>query len=95
MRLQNSTIFSFLDLRSEYHHIGLTPEVKPKTAFATKSRKWHWNVAPFRICSLQGVIYYLMSQILSGLNFCFAYLDDILIYGTSWDEHLQHLQLFL
>ena len=35
-RLQNCTIFFSIDLRSGYHHIGLTPEAKPKTAFATK-----------------------------------------------------------
>ena len=41
VRLQNCTIFPSLDLISGYHHIGLTPEAKPKTAFATTSGKWH------------------------------------------------------
>ena len=59
-RLQNCTIFSSSDLRSGYHHIGLTPEAKLKTAFATTSGNWHWNVAPFGICSLPGVYCYLM-----------------------------------
>ena len=35
-----------------------------------------------------------MSQILSGLDFCFTYLDDILIYSASWEEHLQHFETF-
>ena len=48
-------IFFLLDLRSGYDHIGPTPEAKPKTASATTSRKWHWNVVPFRICSLPDV----------------------------------------
>ena len=91
-RLQNCKMFSSLDLRSGYHHIGLTPKAKPRTTFVTTSRKWHWNMAPFEICSLPGVICYLMSQVLSGLDFCFVYLDNILIYSTSWEEQLQHLE---
>ena len=51
-RLWNCKIFSSWDLRSGYHLIGLTPKVKPNTAFATRSGKWHWNVAPFRICPI-------------------------------------------
>ena len=94
-RLQKCKLFSSLDLRSGYHHIGLTPEVKPKMAFATTNGKWHWNVAPFGICSLPGILCYLMSQISSCLNFCFMYLNDILIYSISWEEYLQHLQIFL
>ena len=62
-------------------------ETKPKTAFAKTSGKWHWKVAPFSICWLSGLFCYLMSQVLSGLDFCFAYLDDILVYSTSWKEH--------
>ena len=75
-RLQKCTIFSSLGLRSDYYHISLTPEAKPKTAYAKTYCKWYWNMDPFGICSLPGVSCYLMSQVLSGLDFCFAYLDD-------------------
>ena len=92
-RLQKCTASSSLDLRSGYHHIGLTPEAEAKTAFATTSSKCHWNLAPFGICSLPGAFCYLMSQVLSGLNFCFAYLHDILVSSMSWKEHLQHLEM--
>ena len=34
-----------------------------------------------------------MSQVISGFDFCFAYLDDILVYSTSWKEHLQHFEM--
>ena len=91
-RVQNCTIFSSLGLMLGYHHIGSTPEAKLKTAFATTSGKWHWNMTPFGICSLPGVFCYLMLQVLSGLDFCFAYLSGILIYSTSWKEHLHHFE---
>ena len=74
-----TTIFSSLDLRSGYHHISLTPEAKLKTSFATTSDTWYRNMASFSICSLPGVFCYLMLQVLSGLDFFFVYLDDILI----------------
>ena len=77
-RLQNCKIFSSLDLRSGYH-IVLTSKVKHTRAFATTSGKGHYNVALFKICSSPGVLCYLMSQVLSGLDFCFAYLDDIIM----------------
>ena len=47
---------------------------------------------PPGICSVPGVFCYSMSQVLTGLDFCFTCLDDILVYSTSWKEHLQHLE---
>ena len=85
--LQRFTIFSSLHVSSGYHHISLTPEAKPKTTFATPSGKWYWNMVVFDICLLPGVFCYLVSQVLSGLYFCFASLDDILFYSASWKEH--------
>ena len=66
---------------------------KAKTTFATTSGKWHWNVAPFCICLLPCVFCYLILQVLSVLDFCFVNLDNILVYSTSWKEHLQHLEM--
>ena len=79
-RLQKCTISSSLYLLSGYHHIRLTLEAKPKTAFST-SGKWHWNVAPLSICSLPDVFCYHMTQVLSGLDFCSVYLVGILVYS--------------
>ena len=92
-QLWKCKLFFSLDQRSGYHHIPLIPEVKVKTAFVTTNGTWHWNIAQFGICSLPAIFCYLMSQVLSGLDFCFAYPDDIFICSTSWEEHLQHLQI--
>ena len=81
-RLGNCKIFSSLDLHSGYHHIGIKPEARPKTAFASRSGKWYWNITPFSICSLPRIFSYLMSEVLKDLDFCFTYLDDILIFSS-------------
>ena len=82
-RLQNYTIFSSLDLRSGYHHISSTSEAKPKTDFATNG-EWHWNIAPFGICSLPDVFCYLyVAGIVWFWIFVLCNLDDILAYSAS------------
>ena len=48
-RLEGCKYFSILDLRSGYHHIGLSEQSKPLTAFTTHSDKFQWNVLPFGI----------------------------------------------
>ena len=92
-RLGNCRILSSLDLHSRYHHTGIKPEARPKITFATMSGKWYWNIMPFGICSLPIIFSYLRSEVLKDLDFCFTYLDDILIYSPSWEEHINHLSL--
>ena len=58
-----------------------TPKAKPETASLTTNRKWHWNVQ-FGICSSPGIFCYLMSKVLSGLNF---------LLPISWEHiNIQH-----
>ena len=47
----------------------------------------------FWVCSLCGIFLYFMSEVLKDLNFCFTYLDDILIFSPSWEEHTNHIPL--
>ena len=84
--------FSSLDLCSGYYHISLTEEAKKKTAFVTMDGKYQWNVVPFGLATTVSIFQYLMSKVSTGLNhFAFTYLDDVLIFSNSWEEHLQHL----
>ena len=54
--------------------------------------KYQWNVVPFSLATAVSTFQYLMSKVLTGLNhFAFTYLDDILIFSKSCEEHLQHL----
>ena len=58
-------------------------------AFVTEDSKHQWNVVPFSLASAVSTFLYLLSQVLTGLNhFAFTYLDDVLIFSNSWEEHL-------
>ena len=91
-KLHGAKAFTTLDLCSGYYHIGLTDAVKPKTAFVTLHGKWHFNMVPFSLAQVPSYFQQLMNQVLQGLDFAIAYLDDIVIFSNNELEHLQHLE---
>ena len=91
-KLCGTKIFSMLDLCSGYYHIGPTDAVKLKTAFVTPHGKWHFNMVPFGLAQAPSYFQQLMNQVLQGLDFAIAYLDDIVIFSNNELEHLQHLE---
>ena len=61
-------------------------------AFITADGKYQWNVVPFGLATAVSTFQYLMSTVLTGLkNFTFTYLDDILVFPETYDDHLHHL----
>ena len=69
-------------------------KAKKHTAFSTPSGgTYQFNVMPFGLKGAPGTFQRLMSQeVLAGLqDMCRVYLDDVIIYSQSWEEHLQHL----
>ena len=92
-QLNKCKYFSFLDLHSGYYHISLTEEAK-KTAFITADGKYQWNVVPFGLATTVSTFQYLMSTVLTGLNsFAFTYLDDVLVFLETYNDHLHHLNV--
>jgi transposase InsO family protein len=89
-RLNGSQIFSKLDLRSGYFQVPLATEERDKTAFITPDGLWHFNRLPQGLKNSPSVFQRLMNQTLGSLRWdvCLAYLDDIIIYSNSFDQHL-------
>ena len=90
-KLKGYKVFSSLDLRSGYYHIGLTDSAKPKSAFVLSSLGKHqFNRVPFR----QAPAYFqkLINDVLKGCDFAMGYLEDTIIYSKSEKEHLEHLE---
>ena len=84
--------FSSLDLHSGYYDISLTEEAMKKTAFVTADGKYQWNIVPFRLATAVSIFQYLMSKVLSGLSdSAFTYLDDVLVFSETYDNHIHHL----
>ena len=92
-RLEGCKYFSILDLRSGYHHIGLTEESKPLTAFTTHSGKFQWNVLPFCIgIGVQTFSFVINKAIGHCSDFAANYLDDIIVFSRTAEEHMLHLE---
>ena len=92
-KLKGYKIFSSLDLRSGYYHIGLTDSAKPKSAFILSSLgKYQFNRVPFGLAQAPAYFQKLINDVLRGCNFTMGYLDDIIIYSRSEQEHLEHLE---
>ena len=94
-QLQGSKIFSALDMRSGYFHIELSEEAKPKTAFVPggpHGSKYQFNRCPFGLSQAPTYFQRLVHEVLRGLPFTFGYLDDILIFSSGVEAHLEHLR---
>ena len=93
--------FSTLDLAAGYWQIKMHPESREKTAFATTQGLFEFQVMPFGLTNAPAVFQRLMQRVLMGVNppqgpdFVSVYIDDILIFSESIEDHLQHLQLVL
>ena len=92
-KLKGYKVFSSLDLRSGYYHIGLKDSAKPKSAFILSSLgKYQFNRVPFGLAQAPAYFQKLINDVLKGCNFAMGYLDDIIIYSRFEKEHLEHLE---
>ena len=92
--LSGTKYFSTLDLKSGYWQIEMHPESRKKTAFMTHNDLYKFNVMPFGLTNSGAGFQRLMGHILRGLEYRFAliYIDDIVIFSKSIEEHLTHLE---
>ena len=91
-RLRGSTIFSALDMTSGYHHMELSEEAKPKSAFVTPVDKYEFNRCPFGLTQAPAYFQRLVNKVLIGLPFVLGYLDDVLIFSPDIKTHLKHIR---
>ena len=73
----------------------MDPASRKKTAFITHAGLYEFTTMPFRLCNAPGTFQRLMECVLRGLTWQIAlvYLDDVLVYSRTFEEHLQHLRL--
>ena len=92
--LAHTQYFTTLDLASGYWQVPVDPQSQEKTAFCTPSGLYEFRVMPFGLCNARATFQRLMESVLGGLarSSCMVYLDDILVIGKSFCEHLQNLR---
>ena len=92
--LEGSRWFSTLDLAAGYWQVAVAEKDKPKTAFTTKFGLYEFNVLPFGLTNGPATFQRLMERVLKGLQWriLVLYLDDIVIFSKTWEEHVQRLR---
>ncbi|KAJ1212450.1 hypothetical protein NDU88_000110 [Pleurodeles waltl] len=90
--LASAKYLSTFDLTAGYWQIKLSEDAKPKTAFSTIGGHYQFTVMPFGLKNASATFQRLVNTVLQGLEaFSAAYLDDIAVFSSSWDDHLVHL----
>jgi len=89
--------YSVIDLNSGYWQIQLAEESIPKSAFACQEGLFEFLVMPFGLKNAPKTFQNLMRRVLDGYLdvFCRGFLDDILIYSATFEEHIHHIELVL
>ena len=93
--LHGAKWFSTLDLKSGYWQVPIAEQEKEKTAFRTSSGQlFEFNQVPFGLCNAPATFSRLMDRVLAGLHWetCLFYLDDIIVFSSTWEEHLARLR---
>ena len=94
-------MYTKIDLKHAYHLVHIAEEDEPKTTFRTRYSSFEWKVMLFRLTNAPAAFQCFINEVLGDLlDVCaISYLDDILIYSDSEEEHhghvwevLQHLQ---
>ncbi|GJV43402.1 putative reverse transcriptase domain-containing protein [Tanacetum coccineum] len=96
-QLQGLQFFSKIDLRSGYHQLRVRKDDIPNTAFRTCYGHFEFTVIPFGLTNAPAVFMDLMNRVCRPYldKFMIVFIDDILIYSKTQEEHVEHLRLVL
>ena len=84
----SSKIVSKFDLLKGFWQVPLTERAKEVSAFVTPDGLFQYKVMPFGMKNSPATFQRLINQVVSGLPGCDAYIDDVIIYSETWEEHL-------
>ncbi|UYV84270.1 hypothetical protein LAZ67_X001713, partial [Cordylochernes scorpioides] len=95
--LSSARYYSTMDLKTGYWQVEVDERDREKTAFVTPDGLYEFMVMPFGLCNAPATFERMMDNVLMGLkwNICLCYLDDIVVYSDTFEEHLERLSKVL
>ena len=96
-QLRNAHVFSKLDLRSGYHQLKVRAEDIEKTTFVSRYGHYEYTVVPYGLTNAPGVFMNLMNKLFMKYldEFVVVFIDDVLIFSKSKEEHAEYLRIVL
>jgi hypothetical protein len=96
-QLAGAQVFSKIDLHSSYHQIKICDEDIPKTAFSTRYGLYKYLVMSFGLTNAPAHFMYLMNSVFMPKldKFLVVFIDNILVYSKSTEDHEEHLRVVL
>nr|CAD1831535.1 unnamed protein product [Ananas comosus var. bracteatus] len=96
-QLQGSRVYSKIDLQSGYHQLEIRPKDVHKTAYRTRSGHYEFTVMPFGLTNAPTAFMDLMNRVFRPLldRCVVVFIDDVLVYSQSQEEHEEHLRTVL
>jgi hypothetical protein len=89
--------FTSIDLASGYWQVMMDKDDRKKTAFVCREGLYEFNIMPFGLTNAPATFQRLMDNVLFGIRwkFTMVYLDDIIIFSKSWEEHIRHINIVI
>jgi hypothetical protein len=96
-QMKGASVFSKIDLRSGYHQLKIRESDIPKTTFHTRYGLYEYTVMSFGLTNAPAYFMYLMNKVFIEYldRFVVVFIDDILIFSKTMEEHEEHLRLVL
>ncbi len=91
-KMAGSQYFTSMDVVSAFWQVPVAECDVHKTGFCTPFGNFEWVRMPFGLINASSTFQRLMDRVLAGCNCCYPYIDDIFVYSSSWEGHLEHLR---